>query len=536
MCSYNGCLSDGQQDAQECFHAIVHSISTDEAKRRKNAVLHSFGVIKSTFKDLPKEKKKKINDFANLARSGTFIDCLFGGTTLNQITCLTCNSVTKTLDQFVDLSVPLPKKEEFKVRLKQRSSGEDGMSKHQKKKQQKENRKKGKKGRERKNSNQPNSEQNGDNKDQKQNENENDNLNVTVEECDMVENNVETCETVETVETVELETCEVVTVDDVMVEDLANSELEDVILEIDDQDTELCDKLDNLNLNGSIGKLKGGFNLHEEDEGGEDGGMFSGMFNDDEEDGEDELVRSSENLDLLMDDLNISEETFEKDTLEACLAQFCREELLTDDNQFSCINCARERTETSSLNISCAQSTDSSLSDNEGSDSGSDDEKDKISPVLRDARCRYYLNTLPPVLVVHLKRFSQNYRGFPQKDKRSINYPVHLDLDPFTIGGSGNRYKLFGVVDHSGSLNRGHYTAYVRKRDTSLDKEFTNQTIPLNSQIKLLGQINSERAGDSGIDKWYFCNDERISDTSVKRVLDADAYLLFYERCQPYSS
>lgn len=588
MCSYNGCLSDGQQDAQEAFHAIVHCMGSEEAKRRKNSVLQTFGVIRATFKDLPKEKKKKITEFANLARSGSFIDSLFGGTTINQITCLTCSSVTKTLDHFVDLSVPLPKKEESKSRAKQKSSGEGGLSKHQKKKQQKENRKKGKKGRDRKDSasltqpgspsevsnndgnvepkslksvdmnSPPSSQINSDpsfgpaerpivndvSSEKPSQETEDESApRVWSEDVCTVMNGVDTdCSA--TIVDVESETLSIddvkIDVDDVNTTEISVESVDVELKSVEDSqylessasnlESDICDAEVN-------GKLRGGYSASCESGDDSDGMLFS-LFNQEDEDSSYETKSSVENLTNLMDDLDISTDTldiddadFGRDTLDACLAQFCREEILTGDNQFSCINCARQTMDNNSLNISCARSTDSSMSEDGNSDDS--DSEEKVKPVLRDAKCRYFLNTLPPILVVHLKRFTQDHKGFLIKDRRHVNYPLELDLDKFIISGSGNKYKLFGVVDHSGTLHRGHYTAYVRKRDISLDQSFEDKTVPLAELINLLGSVNAEKSSD--FDKWYFCNDERISETTVKRVLNADAYLLFYERCLPYS-
>ena len=565
MCSYNGCLSDGQQDAQEAFHAIVHSMCSEESKRRKNAVLQTFGVIRNTFKDLPKEKKKKVNEFANLARGGTFVDSLFGGTTINQITCLTCSSITKTLDHFVDLSVPLPKKEDNKPRAKQKSSGEGGLSKHQKKKQQKENRKKGKKGRDRKDSSCPAQSEspaevlaNGEPKSptspiepkpptspvEPKSPTSPPTSPLDTGESQAQANVVSEQPAQEAPQVVRENICTVMNGNDSDTEQ--NITEESVTIAVDDVEVELKgDEIDETSikiegLDSDIEveqKLKGGYSAScgSEDDG--DGMLFS-LFNLEGEDSSNETKSSVENLTNLMNDLDISTDTvdldntdFGRDTLDACLAQFCKEEILSGDNQFSCINCARQTSDNNSLNISCARSTDSSMSEEENSEDSSSDEK--IKPVLRDAKCRYFLSTLPPILVVHLKRFTQDHKGFLVKDRRHINYPLELDLDKFTVNGSGNKYKLFGVVDHSGTLHRGHYTAYVRKRDTSLDESFKDPSIPLEELINLLGSVNAEKSED--LDKWYFCNDERISETTLKRVLNADAYLLFYERCLPYS-
>ncbi|KAK7882154.1 hypothetical protein WMY93_028328 [Mugilogobius chulae] len=84
----------------------------------------------------------------------------------------------------------------------------------------------------------------------------------------------------------------------------------------------------------------------------------------------------------------------------------------------------------------------------------------------------------PQILVLLLKRFSIK-DGFYCKSNCSVNIPPKLINEDLS-------YSLYGVVDHSGGLRGGHYTATVKSED----------------------------------EKWY-----NISDTSVKEREDA-AYVL----------
>jgi ubiquitin carboxyl-terminal hydrolase 8 len=79
------------------------------------------------------------------------------------------------------------------------------------------------------------------------------------------------------------------------------------------------------------------------------------------------------------------------------------------------------------------------------------------------------LARLPPILIVHLKRF--HYAG-PWRDKLNtfIDYPVHdLDLTRFVLGTSSDLadsqkevhtgkflYDLYAVTNHFGTLSGGH--------------------------------------------------------------------------------
>ena len=59
----------------------------------------------------------------------------------------------------------------------------------------------------------------------------------------------------------------------------------------------------------------------------------------------------------------------------------------------------------------------------------------------------------------------------------------------------GYDYRLKGVVSHSGSLNFGHYVAYVCTDN-----------------------------------QWYYASDSSVSTATDNRVLGCEAYMLFYER------
>uniref|UniRef100_A0A8C0MHK5 ubiquitinyl hydrolase 1 n=2 Tax=Canis lupus familiaris TaxID=9615 RepID=A0A8C0MHK5_CANLF len=83
-------------------------------------------------------------------------------------------------------------------------------------------------------------------------------------------------------------------------------------------------------------------------------------------------------------------------------------------------------------------------------------------------------------------------------------------------------YGLYGVVEHSGSMRGGHYTAYVKVRTPSR---------------KLLEHITGEKNvpglkepdGESA-DQWVHVSDTYVQVVPESRALSAQAYLLFYER------
>ncbi|KAJ3292387.1 hypothetical protein HDU79_001471 [Rhizoclosmatium sp. JEL0117] len=142
------------------------------------------------------------------------------------------------------------------------------------------------------------------------------------------------------------------------------------------------------------------------------------------------------------------------------------------------------------------------------------------------------IKNLPPVLAFQLKRFEHSGQG--SKVDTHVQIPAELDMTRFTTrsvqarmeekstgslkvpnlnaasgGVSGNisifdtfndsvpefRYSLFGVVNHQGSLETGHYTAYVKSR------------------------------GD-----WFLFDDHTVTLATQRDVLASKVYMCFYVR------
>ena len=175
-------------------------------------------------------------------------------------------------------------------------------------------------------------------------------------------------------------------------------------------------------------------------------------------------------------------------TLAGCLAHFTRREALAESERFHCSRCARKCESTKQMAF----------------------------------------QTLSNVVCFHLKRFGPRSRGhaFGKADHR-VEFPVVIDLRPYTFaarehaqrhaeGGDDagecececececdaseceeeeGLYELFGVVNHVGRADGGHYTAYVR-------------------------------AGRA----WYFCNDDQVARVPIATVLKSQAYILFYSK------
>lgn len=144
------------------------------------------------------------------------------------------------------------------------------------------------------------------------------------------------------------------------------------------------------------------------------------------------------------------------------------------------------------------------------------------------------ITRLPQVLIIHFKRFKISNTGYFDKLNTMIKYPVNdtLDLTSYWPEAGTNfvedvnqriskekeeqilstlptrnqkppfRYKLYGVVNHFGTLSTGHYTSYVHKESDSKKKR-----------------------------EWCYFDDAKVTyNCKESQVLNSNAYCLFYQR------
>ncbi|KAL7321749.1 hypothetical protein PS15m_001486 [Mucor circinelloides] len=98
---------------------------------------------------------------------------------------------------------------------------------------------------------------------------------------------------------------------------------------------------------------------------------------------------------------------------------------------------------------------------------------DYTSPkgVKVDATKQVYLEGLPPVLILHMKRFVFDNVGGVQKLSKRVNYGAKLTIDPEWMVPASRptepiTYQLFGCVYHHGtSAGGGHYTCDIKRRN-----------------------------------------------------------------------
>ena len=124
---------------------------------------------------------------------------------------------------------------------------------------------------------------------------------------------------------------------------------------------------------------------------------------------------------------------------------------------------------------------------------------------LRKATKKLSISRLPPVLLIHLKRFTtkghftdklETFVDFPLKGLDLTNYmpaplppsvarkSVPISLDDPRSQVPPYKYDLYAVTNHFGTLSSGHYTAFVNSRGN-----------------------------------WLYCDDSRISNTDAREVV-----------------
>uniref|UniRef100_A0A8C2Z7P3 Ubiquitin carboxyl-terminal hydrolase n=1 Tax=Cyclopterus lumpus TaxID=8103 RepID=A0A8C2Z7P3_CYCLU len=188
-------------------------------------------------------------------------------------------------------------------------------------------------------------------------------------------------------------------------------------------------------------------------------------------------------------------------SIQSCLHQFTSVELLMGNNKLLCESCTDRRQK---------QLRKSSSADK------------KVEKIYTSARKQILISSLPPVITLHLKRFHQAGMNL-RKVNRHVDFPLILDLAPFCSASCKNLaadervlYSLYGIVEHSGSMRGGHYTAYVKVRAPQRKTEQHHRNL-------------SGQAGSSFQGQWVYISDTTVQTVPESRVLNSQAYLLFYE-------
>jgi ubiquitin C-terminal hydrolase len=103
--------------------------------------------------------------------------------------------------------------------------------------------------------------------------------------------------------------------------------------------------------------------------------------------------------------------------------------------------------------------------------------------------------SLPNVMIIDLKRWN----GHTRKNQNLITIPLkNADFSKYVKGynASAYVYDLFGVCNHGGGAQGGHYTAYIKNANG----------------------------------KWYEFNDTMVSEIKEENVISPQSYCLFYRK------
>jgi ubiquitin carboxyl-terminal hydrolase 8 len=118
-----------------------------------------------------------------------------------------------------------------------------------------------------------------------------------------------------------------------------------------------------------------------------------------------------------------------------------------------------------------------------------------------NARKKIDIWKLPPVLIIHLKRFEFDTRSCRfRKIQAELKSPLTIDLSNWVQGEQKETlvYEMQCVANHSGAFGSGHYTAMCRH--------------PIDG-------------------KWYHFNDDKVDEVlDEDKVFTAKAYVLFFMR------
>ena len=118
----------------------------------------------------------------------------------------------------------------------------------------------------------------------------------------------------------------------------------------------------------------------------------------------------------------------------------------------------------------------------------------------KQATLQSSLQETPTLLIVHLKRFRKG-RAFYTKNSEYVDCPLNdLDLANYTRDNSetsNSKYDLYAVINHYGDTGGGHYTAFVKEKDSG---------------------------------KWFEFDDSDVSQIKSQADLLSNAYVLFYRK------
>lgn len=163
-----------------------------------------------------------------------------------------------------------------------------------------------------------------------------------------------------------------------------------------------------------------------------------------------------------------------------------------------------------------------------------------------NATKRMRLHRLPPVLVLHIKRFK--FKGTArEKLTTNVTFPLRdLQLSQFvsdevqlsnghslsTHDQPCQEYDLFAVSQHFGNMVGGHYTATCMVPPPGADDKAA--TRGAGAGAKEVSKDSKDGAGGKEDPprgpQWWTFNDDQVSRIAPQSVVSNTAYMLFYVR------
>ena len=116
--------------------------------------------------------------------------------------------------------------------------------------------------------------------------------------------------------------------------------------------------------------------------------------------------------------------------------------------------------------------------------------------IYEDVKKRIIFWSFPKVLILCLKRYDATGQN---KITKLVDFPLNdLDLSKYIKGyrASSYVYDLYGIINHMGNVNGGHYTTYIKVAN-----------------------------GD-----WYHFNDDNTNKINKENIITPMAYCLFYRK------
>ncbi|XP_045708611.1 ubiquitin carboxyl-terminal hydrolase 16 isoform X1 [Phyllostomus hastatus] len=523
-----------QQDSQELLRYLLDGMRAEEHQRVSKGILKALG---NSTEKLDEELKNKVKDYEKKTSAPSFVDRIFGGELTSTIMCDECGMVSLVHESFLDLSLPVlddqsGKKSINDKNLKKTMENEDkdseeekdndsymkqrkdvlsGTSKHLQKKAKKQAKKQAKNQR----------------RQQK------------------IQGKVLHLNDICTIDHPEDNECDAemsvqgevgIRSDHVSQEEVINKEYCVNQKDLNDQENTVESVTDNQKCTEEVDM---DYDLEVPSSPAEHPENLNGACVEDGGPGEEDVLRGFGNLNLgaalRPDDIHVEilngspapgtkvHEVVSQDpaaafctlasrqavgaddgSIQHCLYQFTRNEELRGANQLLCEACTRRQLSAPKANP-----------------------KGEKKHVYTNAQKQMLISLAPPVLTLHLKRFQQ--AGFNlRKINKHIRFPEILDLAPFCTAKCKNvaeestrvLYALYGVVEHSGTMRSGHYTAYSKARAANTRL----------CDLVLHGDIPQDFEMESTKGQWFHISDTHVHAVSTDKVLNSQAYLLFYER------